>query len=139
MSSLCHRFAAAALAAVLIAPAVTAPLRAADTKPATANEPAKKVKLKGHMVDVSCSIDQKEDPNYMRTKHSKKCFQMPACMKSGFAILTADDKVLRFDAAGNALAQKMIAATKKENDFRIVVRGKLMGDEIAVNKLDLEK
>jgi len=100
---------------------------------------AKKVKLKGHMVDIACSNEQKDDPEYMRTKHSKKCFQMPACVKSGYAILTSDDKVIKFDANGNDLAQRLIASTRKENDFRIVVRGKLSGEELQVNKLELEK
>jgi hypothetical protein len=138
MTSRFPHFFGKALAAAVIASAFSIPLQAVDTKAAT-TEPARKVKLKGVMVDVSCSIEQKEDPNYMRTKHSKKCFQMPACVKSGYAILTQDDKVIRFDAPGNALAQKLMAGTTKENDFRIVVRGKLTGDELAVNKLELEK
>src|SRR5436309_2357152 len=79
----------------------------------SAADSAKKVKLKGHLVDVSCSIEQKDDLNYMRTSHSKNCFQMPACVKSGYAILTSDDKVLKFDAAGNELAKKLIASNNR--------------------------
>src|SRR2546423_14572961 len=70
----------------------------------------KKVKISGHLVDVSCSTEQKDDPNYMRTQHSKGRFQMPKCEKSGYAVLTSDDKVLKFDAAGHELAKKLIAA-----------------------------
>lgn len=99
----------------------------------------KKVKLKGHLVDVSCALEQKDDPDYMRVKHSKKCFQMPACVKSGYAILTSDDKVIKFDKSGNDLAGKLINGTKKEKDFRITVRGKLSGEELQVSKLELDK
>ena len=100
---------------------------------------AKKVKLKGHLVDVACSIEQKDDLDYMRTKHSRACFQMPACVKSGYAILTADDKVIKFDAAGNALALKMIQSATKEKDFRITVRGKTGGELLQVSKIELDK
>lgn len=99
----------------------------------------KKVKLKGHLVDVACSQEQKDDLDYMRKEHSKSCFQMPACVKSGYAILTADDKVIRFDPAGNALAMSLIERTNKDKDWRIAVQGRQDGDTIAVSKLTLEK
>jgi hypothetical protein len=100
---------------------------------------AKKVKLKGHMVDVSCSIEQKDDLEYMRNSHSKGCFQMPACEKSGYAILTADDKVIRFDAKGNEIAKQLIQSANKDKDWRITVRGKSDGELISVSKIELEK
>jgi hypothetical protein len=102
-------------------------------------ESGKKVKLKGHMVDVACSIEQKEDLNYMRSSHSKGCFQMPACEKSGYAILTADDQIIKFDAKGNEIAKQLINSSNKDKDWRISVRGKLDGDLLAVSKIELEK
>jgi type 1 fimbria pilin len=99
----------------------------------------KKVKLKGHIVDVSCSIEQKDDLNYMRSSHSKGCFQMPACEKSGYAILTADDQVIKFDAKGNDIAKQLIHSTNKDKDWRISVRGKMNGEVLAVSKIELEK
>jgi hypothetical protein len=99
----------------------------------------KKVKLKGHLVDVACSIEQKDDLNYMRSSHSKSCFKMPACEKSGYAILTADDKVIRFDSKGNEVAKQLIETSDKDKDWRITVRGKLDGEQLAVNKIELDK
>ena len=99
----------------------------------------KKVKLKGHLVDISCALEQKDDPDYMRTSHSKSCFQMPACVKSGYALLTKDDQVLKFDAAGNELAKKLIAGSNKDKGWRITVRGKQSGDQLQVTKIELER
>jgi hypothetical protein len=106
---------------------------------ALAADSGKKVKIKGHLVDVQCSIEEKEDPAVMRTTHSRSCFQMPACEKSGYALLTEDDKVLRFDATGNERAKKLVAEAKKDKDYRVTVRGKLDGETLAVNKIELDK
>jgi hypothetical protein len=106
---------------------------------ASAADSGKKVKLKGHLVDVACSIEQKDDLNYMRSSHSKGCFQMPACEKSGYAILTSDDQVIRFDPSGNEIAKKLIQSSNKDKDWRITVNGKLNGDLLAVSKIELEK
>ena len=106
---------------------------------AFAGDAGKKVKLQGHLVDIQCSVNEKEDPEYMRTKHSRSCFQMPACEKSGYALLTADDKIIRFDAAGNERAKKLIAEAKNDKDWRIKVQGRLNGDALAVTKLETQK
>ena len=100
---------------------------------------SKKVKLKGHLVDVACSIEQKDDLDYMRKEHSKSCFLMPACVKSGYAILTADNQVIRFDEAGNKLAIALIERTNKDKDWRISIQGKQDGDTVTVTRLTLEK
>jgi len=98
----------------------------------------KKVKIKGHLVDISCASEKTDDLDYMRTKHTKQCFEMPACVKSGFAILTPDNKVIRFDEKGNELAKKLIDATQasENKDWSIEVRGRLDGETLNVNKLE---
>lgn len=122
------------IAYLLVALVLSLPALSDDAK-----AEGKKVKLKGHLVDVQCAAEQKDDLDYLRKKHSRSCFQMPACVKSGYALLTPDDRVLRFDAAGNDLAKKMIAEANKEKDYRITVRGRLAGDQIQVSKLSLDK
>jgi hypothetical protein len=106
---------------------------------AFAGDAGKKVKLQGHLVDIQCSVNEKEEPEYMRTKHSRSCFQMPACEKAGYALLTPDDKIIRFDAAGNERAKKLIAEAKTDKDWRIKVQGRLDGDTLAVTKLEAQK
>jgi SPX domain protein involved in polyphosphate accumulation len=106
---------------------------------AFAGDAGKKVKLQGHLVDVQCSITEKEEPAYMRSKHSRSCFQMPGCEQSGYALLTPDDKIIRFDATGNEKAKKLIAAAKNDKDWRIKVQGRLNGDILAVSKLEAQR
>jgi hypothetical protein len=96
-----------------------------------------KVTLKGTLVDVSCATDRSSDLDSLRVKHTRKCLQMPDCDKSGFALLTADNKVLRFDDQGNETARKLIAATDREKEWSIKVSGRLDGDTLTVSKLTL--
>jgi hypothetical protein len=96
-----------------------------------------KVTLKGTLVDVSCATERASDLDSLRAKHTRKCLQMPDCDKSGFAILTADNQVLRFDDAGNDKARKLIAATVREKQWDIKVSGRLEGDTLTVSKLTL--
>ena len=97
----------------------------------------KKVTLSGVLVDVSCATERAGDLDGLRIKHTKKCLQMPDCDKSGFALLTADNKVIRFDEAGNQQARALIANTEKERDWQVKVSGRLDGEALAVKKLTL--
>jgi hypothetical protein len=96
-----------------------------------------KVTLRGVLVDVACATERANDLAGLRAKHTRKCLQMPECDKSGFALLTADDRVLRFDDAGNARARQLIAATERETQWQVTVSGRLDGDTLAVRKLAL--
>jgi hypothetical protein len=99
----------------------------------------KKTTLDGVLVDVACATERSNDLSTLGIKHTKKCLQMPDCDKSGFALLTKDNKVLQFDEAGNGLARKLIAQTDREKDWRVKVSGKLDGDKVAVRKLAIAK
>jgi hypothetical protein len=96
-----------------------------------------KVTLKGTLVDVSCATDRASDLDSLRAKHTRKCLQMPDCDKSGFALLTAGNKVLRFDEKGNETARKLIAATDRDKQWDVKVSGRLDGDTLTVSKLTL--
>ena len=64
---------------------------------------------------------------------------MPDCVKSGYAVLTADKKLLKFDGKGNKEAAKLIKSTDRENDFHIKVTGEIKEDRIAVSSLEFVK
>jgi hypothetical protein len=97
----------------------------------------KKVTMKAMLVDISCATERANDLDTLRVKHTRKCLQMPECEKSGFGVLTSDNKVLRFDAAGNEQAKALIAATQQEKDLQVKVSGRLEGDVLTVKKLAL--
>jgi hypothetical protein len=102
-----------------------------------ASAKGKKKTLDGYLVDISCVNDRSNELATLGIVHTKQCLQMGPCSRSGYALLTRDRKVIKFDAAGNQEASKLIAAADQKNDFRIKVSGRLDGDEMAVSQLTL--
>lgn len=93
--------------------------------------------VKGYLVDVACASDEGQKPGF-GAKHSKACLQMPDCARSGYAVLTDDKNVIKFDAAGNLQAKKFISELKKKDDIKITVTGSVNGDSISVSKIELQ-
>src|SRR5690349_5216700 len=60
---------------------------------------------------------------------AKKCQQNRACMlsercaTSGYGVLLADGRFLRFDSAGSANALKLLKAMTKDTDLKVTVTG----------------
>ena len=48
--------------------------------------------------------------------HTSKCATMPNCAKSGFGVVLADGKFLKFDEAGNAMALKRLKAPQRQGE-----------------------
>lgn len=94
--------------------------------------------VKGTLVDVACGTANGQKDGF-GAKHTKKCLQMAQCEKSGYAVLTADKKLIKFDAAGNDSAKKFIADTSKDNDIQVTVSGDVNGDTMSVSKIELQK
>ncbi len=68
--------------------------------------------------------------------HTRGCAL--SCASSGFGILTADGKYLRFDDAGTKKALAALKATKKQDHLRATVTGQQMNDTIKVESLKLD-
>jgi hypothetical protein len=94
--------------------------------------------VKGYLVDLQCAAEEKYSPSFAAT-HKKACMQMDDCAASGYGVLTADKKLVKFDKAGNERAKKFIADLKKERDIRVNVIGNVKGDTIAVSKIELQQ
>ncbi|MBI3262548.1 MAG: hypothetical protein HYZ58_05290, partial [Acidobacteria bacterium] len=94
--------------------------------------------LKGHLIDVSCGTE-KDSSSKTAAKHDKPCLEMDDCVKSGYGVMTADNKFYKFDAAGNQNARKLIKATDKGADWRVTVVGTVAADTITVQSLALDK
>ena len=122
------------LALLLLAVLISAPSFAADTKPAS-----QKQTIQGHLVDVACATENAQKPKAgFAEKHDKDCLTMPDCVETGYSVLTADNKVIKFDKQGNEQAKKLIAETNKKADWKIAVTGTVNGDTIAVDSLKLQ-
>ncbi|MGH9671476.1 MAG: hypothetical protein ACRD3A_15335 [Terriglobales bacterium] len=98
----------------------------------------KNEKVSGYLVDILCSSEHASEGDAFGAKHSKECLQMADCVASGYAVLTADKKVIKFDAKGNEEAKKAVAASSKEKDFKVTVSGVVQGDTIAVAALEIQ-
>jgi len=69
--------------------------------------------------------------------HTRECLLMPECAKSGYVLYTDDDKFLSFDAEGNRKAEEAIKASKKLDDFEVVVTGEVSDDTIKVQSIKI--
>src|SRR2546423_14479677 len=98
----------------------------------------KKKTIKGYLVDVACVTERTSELGTLGVVHTRKCLQMPDCERSGYAVLTGDRKIIRFDAVGNQQAKQLIAGSDREKDYRIVVSGRVQDQQIAVSELRLQ-
>jgi hypothetical protein len=94
-------------------------------------------KMSGYLVDTVCAVGHATEPGYS-ANHDKKCNLMDGCIKSGYSLITSDNKVWKFDQKGNEQALALIKATDKDKDWKVVVTGKVDGQTIAVNTISLQ-
>jgi len=83
------------------------------------------------VIDVACSKKAAADAD----AHTRECAL--TCQKSGFGILTADKKFLKFDADGNAKVLAVLKASNKTDHLRVNVSGDVEGDTIKVTSVKL--
>ncbi|MGI8745939.1 MAG: hypothetical protein ACR2NN_25835 [Bryobacteraceae bacterium] len=85
----------------------------------------------GTVVDVMCHGND-------LANHTRKCATSPNCSKSGYGLVTADGKFVKFDEAGNAKALATLKASEKEKDLKATVTGTMDGDVIKVESITLD-
>jgi len=83
----------------------------------------------GTLVDVMCK-------NQDLASHTTKC--AIGCSKSGYGLVLADGKFVKFDEAGNAKALAALKATSKDKDLKAKVTGTLDGETVQVESVTLE-
>src|SRR5438874_6695611 len=83
----------------------------------------------GTLVDVMCKGKD-------LAGHTTKC--AVGCAKSGYGLVLADGKFVKFDEAGNAKALKALKAATKEKDLKAKVSGTMDGDTVQVESVDLQ-
>jgi hypothetical protein len=93
--------------------------------------------VEGILVDRHCAAKIAKDGQKAAQSHTMECSLMPDCVKAGYAVFTADGKLLVLDAAGNKTAEAALRASQKKNDLRVQVSGVLTGDNLKVATLKL--
>ncbi|MGE0705126.1 MAG: hypothetical protein AB7P22_14435 [Vicinamibacterales bacterium] len=94
--------------------------------------------ITGYLVDVMCATGHASEGAAFGAKHDKACLLMDSCVKSGYSVLTAENKVVKLDPKGNELALALIKGTDRENDWRVSVTGTVTNDTITVTTLSLQ-
>jgi len=96
----------------------------------------KTVTLTGYMIDNSCAANHANDKTFATwvKTHGTSCAMMDSCEKSGYAVF-ADDKLYKFDDAGNTSAEALLKATKSKKGLHVKAEGTLDGDTLKVTKL----
>ena len=102
------------------APFVFALAFAATVPPASAAE------WRGHLMDTMCAADKLDQA----PAHTAEC--MKRCQGSGFGLVSADGRYVRFDEKGNALALAALEKSERKQDLRVTVEGELRGSTIRV-------
>lgn len=83
----------------------------------------------GTIVDTSCKTKD-------LAGHTKQC--VLGCAKSGLGIVLSDGKFVKFDEAGNTKAVAALKASAKEKDLKAKVTGKLDGETIKVDAVEIQ-
>jgi len=95
--------------------------------------------VRGYLVDLLCTRQRAKEGVKLGEVHTKMCLQMPPCESSGYAVMTPDYQILRFDDKGNDKAKKLLEKTNQASNFVVLVSGKIKDDEIEVSRIDLLK
>ncbi len=82
----------------------------------------------GTVVDVMCKGKD-------LAGHTRSCAL--DCAKSGFGLVQADGKFLKFDESGNARTLSMPKKSSREKDLKVKVNGTLDGEVIKVQSVEL--
>lgn len=83
------------------------------------------------LLDVNCSKKAAASPD----SHTRDCAL--ACAKSGFGIITKDQRFLKFDAAGNTKIMDALKDSSKKDHLRVNVSGDVQGDTLKVSSVKL--
>ncbi len=69
-------------------------------------------------------------------EHALECAMLPACFLSGYHLVVDEKTVFKLDRRGELLARRLLLKTKKKDDFRVVIRGRLKGSGLMVQTLE---
>jgi hypothetical protein len=95
---------------------------------ALAQEGAKKpLKVTGYVIDQMCAGMHGSEEE--AKKHPNGCALMPACEKSGFAVV-AGEKTYKLDEQGNKLAAEALKAARTKKGLKVDVEGTVEGDTL---------
>jgi hypothetical protein len=93
--------------------------------------------FKGTLIDNAC-FNRSEMSQEDLASHTRNCALMDGCIRSGYALVTADDHVFKLDAAGNEKAVEMLKASDQSANLKVTVTGTNTDGTITVASIALD-
>ena len=94
-------------------------------------------KVEGYLMDKACSAKVAKEGVDAAKTHTKDCALMPNCKDSGYGVVTADGKFLKFDKDGDRMAAKVLGFTSRKDNIKVTVNGEVKGNSIIVKAVQL--
>jgi len=98
---------------------------------------ASAAEFEGVLMDQACAADSAKDGQKAALKHDKDCALMAACVKSGYGMITADDKFVKFDQGATDKVVAALKKTDKADSLKVKVTGVMSGDTITVTSIKI--
>ena len=68
-------------------------------------------------------------------EHSLACAMQPQCFLSGYHLVVDDQTVIKLDKRGELLARRILQTTKRQNNFQVVIQGRLSTSTLSVQTM----
>ncbi len=94
-------------------------------------------KVEGYLIDKACSAKVAKEGVDAAKTHTKDCALMPDCKESGYGVVTADGKFLKFDKDGDRMAAKVLGFASGKDNIKVTVNGEVKGSSIIVRAVQL--
>ena len=94
---------------------------------------AKPLTVTGYLIDNTCE-DSAKDASRAKT-HSVSCALMDNCEKSGYSVVTEDNKRYKLSDKGEGMAADLLKNTKTTKGVKVTVEGNYNGTELDVTKI----
>ena len=95
---------------------------------------SKPLTVTGYLIDNACAESAK-DLGTRAKGHSVSCALMDSCEKSGYSVVTEDNKRYKLSEKGEGMAAELLKSTKTTKGVKVTAEGNYNGSEFDVTKL----
>jgi len=93
------------------------------------------IKVSGYLIDNACADSAKGELSARAKGHSVSCALMDSCEKSGYSVVTEDNKRYKLNEKGEGMAAELLKNTKSTKGVKVALEGNSNGDVVDVTKL----
>jgi uncharacterized membrane-anchored protein YjiN (DUF445 family) len=96
---------------------------------------SKAIKVTGFLIDNACADSAKGELGTRAKGHTVSCALMDSCEKSGYSVVTDDNKRYKLNEKGEGMAAELLKNTKSTKGVKVSLEGNYNGTEVDVTKL----